>query len=122
MFAQRATWLRLWPMRAICRLRSRSRPPGPARSRSGSAPSPCRSSAEGDTPAAAALALPGGVLRPRDAKADGQDGAPLSHERTGQGVRGTASPVRPLLLRGGRRGVRRGAQHPLARAQCGHTV
>ena len=64
------------------------------------------------------LLLPGGVLRPRDAGGD-HNGAPLSHERTGAGVRGTGSPVR-LLPRQRREkpGVRRGAQHPLARAQC----
>ena len=104
-------------MRAIWRLRSRST------ARAG-AVQVCvraiasRSSAEGDTPAAAAFCLPGGVLRPRDAGGD-HDGAPLSHERTGPGVRGTASPVRVLpRQRREKPGVRRGAQRPLARAQC----
>ena len=64
------------------------------------------------------LLLPGGVLRPRDAGGD-HDGAPLSHERTGPGVRGTASPVRVLpRQRREKPGVRRGAQRSLARAQC----
>ena len=60
----------------------------------------------------------GGLVRPPDAGGN-HNGAPLRQERTGPGVRGTASPVRPLLRqRRGRWGVRRGAQHPLARAQC----
>ena len=114
-FAQRASWLRLLPMRAIWRLRSRST------ARAGAVQVcvraiACRSNAEGDTPAAAFSFQ--AAFRPRDTGGD-HDGAPLSHERTGPGVRGTASPVR-LLPRQRREkpGVRRGAQRPLARAQC----
>ena len=46
-------------------------------------------------------------------------GAAVSHERTGDGVRGAAPPARPLPRQRRRKpGVRRGAQHPLARSQC----
>ena len=64
--------------------------------------------------------FPGGALGPRHARRATHDGAPLSHERTGPGVRGTASPVRRAAPGSDAvlRGVRRGAQHPLARAQC----
>ena len=64
------------------------------------------------------LVLPGGMLRRRDAGGD-HDGAAVSRGRTGAGVRGAAPPARPMARqRRVRLGVRRGAQHPLARPQC----
>ena len=70
------------------------------------------------TPKRRPLGLPVGELGGRHAGGDG-GGAALSHERTGDGVRGAAHPARPLLgQRRGTLGVRRGAQRPLARSQC----
>ena len=93
-FAQRASWLRLLPARAIWRLRSRSAANAGAVQSLG--PRHRHPQQRGGRHASRRrLLLPGGVLRPRDAGGD-HDGAPLSHERTGPGVRGTASPVRVL--------------------------
>ena len=77
----------------------------------------CRSSADGDTPAAAALscqaACSPGVTR---AATMTVRRSAMSAPATGFGGR---RPPRPLLRqRRGKPGVRRGAQHPFARAQC----
>ena len=73
-----------------------------------------RSRAEGDTPAAAALLLPGGVLRRRDVGGD-HYGAAIRHGHTGTGFGGRCPrpPAAPAAAReaGGSKG---GTRPPLA--------
>ena len=77
-----------------------------------------RSRAEGDTPAAAALLLPGGVLRRRDVGGD-HYGAAIRHGHTGTGFGGRCPrpPAAPAAAReaGGSKG---GTRPPSPVARC----
>jgi len=116
----RAIWLRLFPMRAIWRVRSRSTARADAvqvRVRAIAS----RSSADGDTPAAAAFsrqtACSAGVTRA--ATITVRCSATVAPET---GLGGLA-PTRPLLRqRRDRPGVRRGVQQPLASRDVQHRV
>ena len=109
-------------MRATCRVRSRSTSAAGAvhvRVRAMA----CRSGTDGNMACCRLLVPPSGMLRRRYAGGD-HDGAAVSHERTGDGVRGgRAPPGRPLPReRRGKPGFEGGRSIPLPDRNVSHWV
>ena len=89
-FAQRAIWFRLLPMRAICRVRSRSTSAAAAVQVRGARHGLPQQVGERDA-GRLGLGAPGGELGLRHPQVE-LPGAAISHRRTGKGVRGREPP------------------------------
>ena len=109
-FAHRAIWFRLLPMRATCTVRSRST--ATARAVHVRGPRHGLPQQVGRRHAGRRLRLPGGVLRWQHAGADNGRAA-VSHQSTARGNGGKA-PIRGPGRAAECRGVRRGRAAPLA--------
>ncbi len=117
MLAQRARRFRLFPIRAICRVRSRSTARADAVHVRVLAIA-SRSSAEGDTPAADALSRQA-ACSPGVTRAATITVRRAVTGRGGDGARGAGSRARPLIpQRRGKLGVQGGRSVPLASPQC----